>query len=153
MSALHSIVPSDFSNKPQHKDPEDVGTERCSGRDLRSRPSSEPDSACADSTVSGNPQGWGHHSHWHREADHLTLGHTAGEGRLSQTHCGLIWSPYALHHEMLTLKGQQGKGAGDQVPQREPGTHTCTHTSPPGFHLGDYRGPRKPGEEPREAKG
>lgn len=79
--SVHSIVPSDFSNKHQRKDPEDVGTERCSGRDLRSRPSSEPDSACADSTVSGSPQGWGHHSHWHREADHLTLGHTAGEGR------------------------------------------------------------------------
>lgn len=77
--SVHSIVPS--TSVTNRKDPEDVGTERCSGRDLRSRPSSETDSACVDSTVSGSPQGWGHHSHWHREADHLTLGHTAGEGR------------------------------------------------------------------------
>lgn len=60
----------------------------------------------------------------HREAESFALGHTAGEGRAeSRPHRGLIWSPYAWHHEIL--KGQQGETEVDQVPQTESGTHTC----------------------------
>lgn len=66
-----------------------------------------------------------------------------------------------MHHEMLTLKGQEGECEGDQVPQTEPGPHTrtCTHSSiaEPREVVGNQEEsqekPREKGEGPIRRKG